>query len=117
MPALVGEWLMQNDFAAQEGHRFTFRATPVPGWSGVTNCMVLKVEAPRLLAYSWGDGTESDSGLKTVVTWLLTPEGMATRVRMEQSGFRPADERGYIGMGSGWPRILERLEQVTSKQT
>ncbi|TIT65069.1 MAG: SRPBCC domain-containing protein, partial [Mesorhizobium sp.] len=97
VPALVGEWLMQNDFAAQEGHRFTFRATPVPGWSGVTNCVVLKVEVPRLLAYSWGDGTESDSGLKTVVTWSLTPEGVATRVRMEQSGFRPADERGYIG--------------------
>lgn len=22
VPALVGEWFMQNDFAAQEGHRF-----------------------------------------------------------------------------------------------
>ena len=108
--ALVADWLMQNDFAATEGHRFAFGATPVPGWSGVTNCVVLKVEAPRLLAYSWGDGTESDSGLKTVVTWSLTPEGAGTRVRMEQSGFRPEDERGYKGMSGGWPRILERLE-------
>lgn len=116
VPELVAEWLMQNDFAPQEGHRFTFRASPVPGWSGVTNCVVLKVEAPRLLAYSWGDGSRSDSGLKTVVTWSLTPEGAATRVRMEHSGFRPADERGYVGMGSGWPRILERLEQVAAKQ-
>lgn len=116
MPQFVAEWLMQNDFVAEEGHRFTFRATPVPGWSGVTNCVVLKVEPPRLLAYSWGDGTESNSGLKTVVTWSLTPEGAATRVRMEQSGFRLADEGGYVGMGSGWPRILERLEQVAARQ-
>ncbi|MER9231200.1 SRPBCC domain-containing protein [Mesorhizobium sp. M0622] len=115
-PHLVAEWLMENDFAPVEGHRFSFRATPVPGWSGVTNCTVLKVEPPRLLAYSWGDGTESDSGLKTVVTWSLTPQGPVTRVRMEHSGFRPADERGYIGMGSGWPRILERLERVTAAQ-
>ncbi|MER8422382.1 SRPBCC domain-containing protein [Mesorhizobium sp. M0199] len=114
---LVAEWLMENDFAPEQGHRFTFRATPVPGWSGVTNCEVLKIEPPRLLAYSWGDGTESDSGLKTVVTWSLTPEGKATRVRMEHSGFRSEDERGYIGMGSGWPRILERLERVTASQS
>lgn len=116
VPQLVAEWLMQNDFVAEEGQRFTFRATPVPGWSGMTNCVVLKVDPPRLLAYSWGDGTESDSSLKTVVTWSLTPEGAATRVRMEHSGFRPEDERGYIGMGGGWPRILVRLEQVTAGQ-
>jgi uncharacterized protein YndB with AHSA1/START domain len=54
---LIADWLMENDFAAIEGHRFTFRATPVSGWSGVTNCVVLKVGPPRFLSYSWGDGT------------------------------------------------------------
>ena len=111
---LIAEWLMENDFAPHEGHHFTFRATPVPGWSGVTNCVVLKVEAPRALTYAWGDGSESDSGLKTVVSWSLTPEGESTRVRMEQSGFRPEDARGFTGMGSGWPRIIERLERVVA---
>ncbi|MGN6551922.1 MAG: SRPBCC family protein [Pararhizobium sp.] len=115
-PALIAEWLMQNDFAAVEGHRFTFRAQPVPGWSGVTNCRVLAVEPHRLISYTWGDGSESDSGLKTIVTWTLTPEGAATRVRMEQAGFRPEDERGYKGMGGGWPRILERLEAVAARR-
>lgn len=113
---LVAEWLMQNNFEPAVGHRFTFRATPVPGWSGVTNCEVLEVDRPRRLAYTWGDGTESDTGLKTVVTWTLTPEGAGTRVRMEHSGFRPQDERGYAGMGSGWPRILERLEQIVARE-
>ncbi len=113
-PHLIAEWLMQNDFAPEEGHRFTFRAKPVPGWSGVTNCVVLTVDPPHVLSYTWGDGTESDSGLKTVVTWTLTPEKGGTRVRMEQSGFRPEDARGYTGMGAGWPRILERLETVVA---
>lgn len=113
---LIAEWLMQNDFEPAEGHSFTFRATPVPGWSGVTNCVVLTVDEPRTLAYSWGDGTESDTGLKTVVTWTLTPEGSGTRVRMEHSGFRPQDEAGYKGMGGGWPRILERLEEIAGRE-
>jgi hypothetical protein len=34
---------------------------------------------------------------------------------MEQSGFRSQDEAGYRGMGAGWPRILARLEEVSSK--
>jgi uncharacterized protein YndB with AHSA1/START domain len=112
---LIAEWLMKNDFEPVEGHRFTFRATPLPGWSGVTNCVVLKIEPPRLLCYSWGDGTESDSGLKTVVTWTLTANAQGTLVRMQHSGFRPLDEAGYRGMGAGWPRILGKLEDVAAQ--
>lgn len=111
----IAQWLMMNDFAPQVGHRFTFRATPVPGWSGITNCEVLQVDEPRLLSYRWGDGSESDSGLETVVTWTLTPSDNGTLVRMEHSGFRPEDEAGYRGMGGGWPRIVEGLERVTGE--
>ena len=112
---LIAEWLMKNDFEPRLGHRFTFRATPVPGWSGVTNCEVIEVDPPRRLAYRWGDGTESESGLKTVVTWTLTPTAGGTHVRMEQSGFRPQDEGGYQGMSGGWPRILAGLERVAGE--
>ena len=31
-PELLAAWLMQNDIKPQLGHRFTFRAAPVPGW-------------------------------------------------------------------------------------
>ncbi|HEX7712035.1 MAG TPA: SRPBCC domain-containing protein [Sphingomonadaceae bacterium] len=109
---LIAQWLMKNDFAPEPGHRFTFRATPVPGWSGITNCEVLEVDEPRRLSYRWGDGTESDSGLVTVVTWTLAPRGGGTLVRMEHSGFRPEDETGYRGMGGGWPRIVDRLGEI-----
>jgi uncharacterized protein YndB with AHSA1/START domain len=111
-PALIADWLMENDFEPTPGHSFQFRAKPVPGWTGVTNCKVIEIDPPRRLAYRWGDGTESDSGLKTIVTWTLTPTAGGTLVRMEQSGFRPEDEAGYRGMGGGWPHILAGLERV-----
>ncbi len=109
---LIEEWLMKNDFEPEVGRRFQFRATPVPGWSGVTNCEVVEVDPPRRLAYRWGDGSESDSGLRTLVTWTLTPTAGGTLVRMEHSGFRPEDDGGYQAMGGGWPRIVAGLERV-----
>jgi uncharacterized protein YndB with AHSA1/START domain len=111
--ALIAQWLMKNDFQPTVGHRFTFHATPAPGWKGVTNCEVVTVEAPHRLVYRWGDGTESESGLKTVITWTLTVQSGGKLVRMEQSGFRPQDEAGF--KGSGWPRVLERLERMVAE--
>jgi hypothetical protein len=33
-------------------------------------------------------------------------------LRLEQSGFRPADERNYQGASYGWPRFLAGLERL-----
>jgi uncharacterized protein YndB with AHSA1/START domain len=113
---LIEEWLMQNDFQPVVGHRFNFRSAPMPQWNGVTDSEVLIVEPHHRLVYSWNaSGDQAPGGLKTVVTWTLTPVEGGTLVRMEQSGFRPQDEAGYRGMGGGWPRILVRLEQVSSR--
>jgi uncharacterized protein YndB with AHSA1/START domain len=112
---LIAEWLMQNDFEPVVGHKFNFRATPVMGWNGVTDCEVLEIVPLQRLVYSWNaSGDQARDGLKTIVTWTLTPREQGTHVRMEQSGFRPQDELGYRGMGGGWPRILARLEEVAS---
>jgi uncharacterized protein YndB with AHSA1/START domain len=113
---LIEQWLMRNDFQPVVGHRFNFRATPIHGWNGVTDSEVLEIIPLERLAYSWNaSGDQALGGLKTIVTWTLTPCASGTRVRMEQSGFRPQDEAGYRGMGGGWPRILARLEDVASK--
>ena len=40
---LIEEWLMKNDFQPVVGHRFNFRAAPVLGWNGVTDCEVLEI--------------------------------------------------------------------------
>jgi uncharacterized protein YndB with AHSA1/START domain len=113
---LMGSWLMENDFKPKVGCQFKFRATPMYGWNGVTNCEVLLVERYRKLAYSWNaSGEQAAKGLATTVTWMLTQDGDSTRVRMEQAGFRPQDEIGYQSMISGWPRMLEGLEQVAGE--
>ena len=114
---LIAESLMQNDFQPVVGHRFNFRATPIPNmWNGTTDCEVLVVEPRARLVYSWNaSGEEAADGLKTTVTWTLTPVEGGTPVRMEQSGFRPQDEGGYQAMGGGWPRIVGGLERVAGE--
>jgi uncharacterized protein YndB with AHSA1/START domain len=112
---LIEKWLMTNDFQPIVGHKFNFRAKPVPGWNGVTDCEVLTVEPHVRLVYSWNaSGEQAADGLKSVVTWTLTPVEGGTQVRMEQSGFRPQDEAGYQAMGGGWPRIVEGLERAAA---
>ncbi len=111
--ALIEEWLMQNDFQPVVGHRFNFRMTPMAHWNGVTDCEVLVVEPHERLAYSWNaSGEEAVGGLKTVVTWTLTPTRGGTLVRMEQSGFRPQEEANYQGAKYGWERFIGGLERV-----
>jgi uncharacterized protein YndB with AHSA1/START domain len=112
---LIEAWLMQNDFQPVVGHRFNFRAAPMPHWSGVVDCQVLGLEPYQRLAYSWNaSGEEAADGLRTVVTWTLTPTTGGTHVRMEQSGFRREDEANYQGAGYGWQRFVVALQRVAA---
>src|SRR5215469_16314166 len=86
-PHLIEEWLMKNDFQPVVGHRFNFSAD----W-GAVDCQVRTVEANKALSYTW-----DAYGLKSVVTWTLTPTGGGTRLRMEQTGFRPDQQQAYHG--------------------
>ena len=81
----------------------------------MTDCDVLIVEPYERLSYSWNaSGEEAVSGLRTVVTWTLTPTEGGTLVRMEQSGFRPEDDRFHQGAGYGWQKMVAGLERVTA---
>ena len=104
-PHLIEEWLMKNDFRPVVGHRFDLRAD----WGSV-GCQVLAVEPNKTLAYTWGA-----FGLETVVTWTLTPTSTGTRLRMEQSGFRPDQPQAYHGAQHGWQRFLANLDQVLAR--
>jgi uncharacterized protein YndB with AHSA1/START domain len=105
--SLIDEWLMKNDFKLAVGHRFQFRATPVPNWSGVIDCEVLVVEPNSRLAYSWGT-----LRMGTVVTWTLTPTPGGTHFRMEQSGFPSEDGPNYKGAKYGWRNSIDNLERL-----
>jgi len=114
--ALIEEWLMKNDFQPLVGHKFNFRAEPMPHWNGVTDCEVLVVKPHERLSYTWNSsGEEAAGGLKTVVTWTLTPVDGGTRVRMEQSGFQPEQEANYQGALYGWQRFMDGLERLLGK--
>jgi uncharacterized protein YndB with AHSA1/START domain len=114
--ALIEAWLMPNDFQPVAGHRFNFRTTPMPHWNGVVDCEVLAVEPHERLSYSWNaSGEEAANGLRTVVTWTLTPAPGGTHVRMEQSGFRPEEERNYEGARYGWERNIANLERIAGE--
>lgn len=105
-PHLLAEWLMRTDFEPRTGHSFSFTAD----W-GAVECKVLEIEAERRLAYNWGDGV-----LDTVVTWTLTPILGGVRLRMEQTGFRRDQPRYLMGATAGWPRFLDRLEQLLHEE-
>lgn len=113
--ALIEAWLMKNDFRPIVGHRFNFRAPPMPHWNGVVDGEVLAVEPLRRLSYRWNaSGDEAANGLKTIVTWTLTPTATGVLLRLEQSGFRPAEDANYQGAAYGWQRYLGGLERVTA---
>ena len=104
-PHLIEEWLMKNDFKPVVGHRFDLRAD----W-GAVDCRVLEVEPNKTLSYTW-----AAYGLESIVTWTLTPTSTGTRLRMEQSGFRPDQQQAYQGAKHGWPQFLANLEQVLGR--
>src|SRR5262249_33080330 len=100
------EWLMKNDFTPVVGHRFNLRAD----W-GAVDCRVLAVEPNKTLSYTW-----AALGLESVVTWTLTPTSTGTRLRMEQSGFRPDQQQAYHGGRHGVLRFFAAVEQVVAGQ-
>ena len=108
--SLIEEWLMKNDFQPVVGHRFSFRATPVPNWSGVIDSEVLVVEPNSRLSYSWGS-----MGLETVVIWTLTPTASGTHLRMEQSGFRSEEDAAYKGATYGWQKFIGNLQNFVER--
>ena len=113
--ALIDDWLMANDFIPVVGHRFQLRTTPMPHWNGVLDGEVLEVDPPRRLVYTWcASADEAAGGLKSVGTWTLSSTATGTRLRMEQSGFRPQDENNRRGAQFGWQKNLDKLAGVIS---
>ena len=106
-----------NDFEPRVGHRFTFRVPPNPkvGFDGlVVRCEVLEFEPPSRLVFSWSVGGPVDN---TRVSFRLEPDGDATRVLFEHSGFdtsQPWGKQALRGAEFGWAKMLEQLAAVVA---
>lgn len=117
---MIAKWLMPNDFAAEVGHRFNFRARPMGDWDGVVHCEVLDADPPRLLRYSWQGGADGNpaygSRLNSTVTWTLTPVEGGTHLKMVHDGFVfPGNRFAYDAMSPGWGRILDRIGELAAE--
>jgi uncharacterized protein YndB with AHSA1/START domain len=89
-PNLIPRWTATGaggrpeGFAAEVGTRFRFVAKPKPGWNGIVNCVVLQVQEPTLLRYTWqGDG----DSYTTEVTYRLQSREGGTRFTYDHTGF------------------------------
>ena len=89
-PALIPLWTATgaggrpDGFATVVGTKFQFIAKPKPGWNGIVDCVVLEVDAPRLLRYSW---TDNGGGETTEVAYLIEPHAGGTRFTYDHTGF------------------------------
>jgi uncharacterized protein YndB with AHSA1/START domain len=106
---LIKEWLMDNDFQPTVGHKFQFRAAPMPHWNGIIDAEVLVVEPGKTLSYTW-----NSLGLESTVVFNLTATSGGTLLRMEQSGFRPDQDANYNGAKYGWQKFIGELERVVA---
>jgi uncharacterized protein YndB with AHSA1/START domain len=110
-PHLIEEWLMKNDFKPVVGHRFDLRAD----W-GAVDCQVVSVEPNKALSYTWNFAHDDPAfNLRSVVTFTLTPTSAGTRLRMEQSGFRPDQKQAFGGAHAGWQQFFANLEQALER--
>src|SRR5262249_27213591 len=101
--AAMEEWAfghggIVDGFEPVVGNRFTFTDPQAEGWSGRVECVVLELEAPRRLRYSW----EGD-GVSLMVAFALSPPSAGTRLRLVHSGF---DRWGELGR-----QVRESLEE------
>ena len=103
-------------FATVEGTRFRFVAKPKLGWSGIVECVVLEVDEPRLLRYSWVDGAGGDT---TEVAYRIEQHKSGTRLTYDHTGFTGiggvvvskilANVRRKM-LAVGLPPVLEELD-------
>jgi uncharacterized protein YndB with AHSA1/START domain len=121
-PDLVRQWTSTGrggtpeGFRPEVGNQFRFVGKPVPGWNGIVNCVVLEVDPPALLRYSWSD----DNGKVTEVAYRLGRRGGGTRFSYDHTGFSGAGglimARLVLGpvrrrmLDQGLPRVLGTLD-------
>ncbi|MBA3897236.1 MAG: SRPBCC domain-containing protein [Sphingomonadaceae bacterium] len=112
-PHLIEEWLMKNDFAPAVGHRFNLSGN----WGGVLDCEVLAVEPNETLSYTWNFKHDDPAyNLESVVIFTLMPSSTGTRLRMEQSGFRPDQKQAFGGAKAGWQGFFDKLDRVLARE-
>jgi uncharacterized protein YndB with AHSA1/START domain len=104
------EWLMDNDFRLEVGHRFQFRDKPQGDWRGWMDCEVLAYEDERMLRLSWQGMPEHTV---QTVTFTLEDAPGGTTLRLLHDDFDSTMGRfdGWMLckiLGFGWKRMFDK---------
>jgi uncharacterized protein YndB with AHSA1/START domain len=106
--ALLAQWLMENDFVAEVGHRFQLTTEPGPGFDGIVHAEVLELVPFQRMKWRWRGGP-----IDTTLTFRLEPRVVfarqGTRLWLDHEGFDgvPAVLVSLI-LDAGWRRMLRR---------
>jgi len=84
---------------------------------GVVGLTVLEVDPPRTFTFRWtqGPGESAAVGNSLLVTFVLSPQGDGTLLRMTETGFREMGweaavlEQQYREHEQGWDHFLPRI--------
>lgn len=111
-PALLTEWLLPvAGFSLEPGAAFRIQTEPHPDWDGTVQCQVVAIDVDRKLSYTW-----SVPGLKTVVTFTLTPTVSGTHLVLVQSGFTANQKQACGGARYGWRLMGGRLVEMMRRK-
>ena len=105
-PADLADWLMPNDFEPRLGKRFTLQCPPAPDRRGWVECVLLELEPPRRMVWSWQAAAESEP---SHVEFRLEPSANGTRLTLTHSR-EPIDTERQRFAG-GWTEKLANLRQ------
>lgn len=107
----VGEEL-DFSYVVEEGGSVTVNVE-----EGSFPVLVERLDAPRYAAYRWASGVAGVAPTaenSTLVEFSLTEQDGGVLLRLKESGFAeiPGGAANYEDNSFGWPKQLERLQQV-----
>jgi uncharacterized protein YndB with AHSA1/START domain len=102
----ISDWLMATqDFSPRVGTRFRMKTKGLSA-TGWVDAEVLELDPPRRMVWAW---SVDDAAPSTTVTFELTPESDATRLRLTHVG----EIDPLIGglLTDGWPGRIALLRR------
>jgi uncharacterized protein YndB with AHSA1/START domain len=105
---VLGRWLMENDFEPQVGRPFTLRHGGAAA-GGAIACVVLELDPPRRMVWSWSKGDEPDQR-PSRVTFELRPHGDGTLLKLKHTG-SAGDAAGELAT-QRWPILISALRSL-----
>lgn len=113
----LAQWLMPNNFVPEVGRAFEFRVDSAPFYSGITECRVLEIDAPRRMVWSWKvvrPGGRAPA--ETEICWDLAPHEGGTMLTLTQKRTDSMPWMFRMMMSMGWGTMLKRWIPVVLNQ-